>query len=434
MANWWRDYKAAHPEVAALKEFKRDRHAIHLRKSPTEIECHISPVPAFYKNGEQWEEIDTANVQDDGQFFYSPGIPVKIRKSDLRVFTDDLSYSQLTTRVGRFDPVSREILQHWDVPLGTRDGDTFTAVRGIFVHQVQIMPSGVRERIILNSLPDTLRPGEYFVFDTVVTGVSLPNGKLESFVHDGKSFPFPSVWGSDGRDIPAKRYARTINGVQHIFTGVAYEDLEGAPWPVVIDPDFSASTANFHRVLSQVYGNYSGARTTSTGQDDTDLWVGQRFYLLFYGVHRTFIKFDTSSIPAGSTINQVNMKLAVTTDASSTDFNLDIVKYDWSGTDPIGTGNRETAFDGALSATKDVTWRSTSGMSTNTYYTSPNMDTAWVELAGTTYYALRSQEDYNASAPSGDEYVIIDNPSGTKPPVLVVDYTIPGGGVLFFPF
>jgi len=144
-------------------------------------------------------------------------------------------------------------------------------------------------------------------------------------------------------------------------------------------------------------------------------------------VYRAYLKFDTTTLPVGSTINQVNLKLVCVEDNSTGNFNVDIMKYNWSGTDPITAGNRETAYDGCLASTKDVTWRNTNGMSLNTQYTSPNMTTSWPTPGGYTYYCLMSERDRISSVGSDyNEYInVASSTYATEAyrPILTIDYT-----------
>jgi hypothetical protein len=210
-----------------------------------------------------------------------------------------------------------------------------------------------------------------------------------------------------------------------LYSGVPAKWLDEASYPVVVDPDFGG-----HYTDGYVHGfdiSYATARSTSYYHYSDYGWldVGQRV-LAKYWVFRPYLKFDTSSIGSGANIDQVYLKLVCINDYSNVDFYVDIVKCDWSASDPVSSGNRETVYDGILSATKDVTWRNTSGISTGTQYTSPNMDTSWINKTGTTYYGLRSLEDYNNSSPTGEEYIEIGSQNHATPsyrPVLVVEYS-----------
>jgi len=181
--------------------------------------------------------------------------------------------------------------------------------------------------------------------------------------------------------------------------------------------DLTAVTNN------RVYGNnatYLTARSTSAVVD-TYMTVGQTTGFL---VFRAPLKFDTSSIPDTDVISQVNMNLAVVTDTSTTDFDLAIVKYDWSASDPLAAGTREAIYDGILAATADDNiWRNTNGIDVNTYYTSGNLSPAWVNKTGITYYGLISAEDIAASQPAGAEYVTLDKTTKV-PQLVIVHYSI----------
>jgi len=193
-----------------------------------------------------------------------------------------------------------------------------------------------------------------------------------------------------------------------------------------------------------VYGyntseNYSSARSTSYAYDITAQFhkLGQRnediglFPALMY-IWRMFLKFDTSSLGASSIITSVKLRLTAKSDNSSTDFDVQIVKQDWSSQDPIATGTREAAYDGCLAGTADNNiWRNTSGMSVDTPYESGELDTTWVNKTGNTYYSLRSSRDYagttpTKSIPPTEEIEIYTSESTTSSyrPYLVIEYTL----------
>jgi hypothetical protein len=182
-----------------------------------------------------------------------------------------------------------------------------------------------------------------------------------------------------------------------------------------------------------IYGQnatYATARSTSTGYNtgDNDINVGQN-KPSDYLVYRGFLKFDTSLLPATAVISQVNIRMVVRQDVSTTDFDLQIVKCDWSAYDPLSAANREAAFDACLAATVDQVWRNSSGIAVNTQYTSPNLDTSWPVKAGYTYYGLRSKEDTDASAPAGAEYLAMcsqDHATEAYRPLLIIEYTLGG--------
>jgi hypothetical protein len=183
--------------------------------------------------------------------------------------------------------------------------------------------------------------------------------------------------------------------------------------------------------ITGLSSSYSTARSTGVNlfDGDVDIYVGQLWDYANYNVYRGFLKFDTTSIPIGATITQVNIKLVCNTDWTFTnDFDVQIVKQNWSAQEPLGS-NKDAAFDGCLNGTADSNiWRNTLGMSENTEYTSGNLDTAWVNKAGYTYYCLRSSRDKNNTTPTFYEFINIAEILHSNPtyrPVLIIEYNMP---------
>ena len=178
---------------------------------------------------------------------------------------------------------------------------------------------------------------------------------------------------------------------------------------------------------------YAVARSTSLGySNDPNLDVGQWKNGLNFLCLRPFLAFNTSATPDDATITQVNLKLVCIVDNSDTDFDVQIIKQDWSAWfgDLANATKREAAWDACLAGTADASiWRNTSGMSINTAYTSGNLATDWVNKTGYTYYSLLSSRDKGANEPSGKEYISIASGNNTTEayrPVLTVTYTEAG--------
>lgn len=216
--------------------------------------------------------------------------------------------------------------------------------------------------------------------------------------------------------------------------------VDAAVFPIFIDPTLTAeSSTGDGRVRGSGANDYPLARNTSDlyNTTATDIAIGQQDNVptdgKFY-VSRGYLKFDTSSIPDTATINQVNLRMVCTQDQSDTEFDLQIVKYDWSGQDPLSDANREAAYDGALAAARDdAIWRNSLDISINTQYTSGNLATAWINKAGTTYYALQSSLDYAGTEPTGLEILRIamaDHATASYRPTLIVDYSTDVTGTL----
>jgi hypothetical protein len=181
--------------------------------------------------------------------------------------------------------------------------------------------------------------------------------------------------------------------------------------------------------------SYSTARGTAVDYDSTGTtyYVGQTYTGGIYLVYRAFLKFDTSSIPDDAIIDQINLKLVATTDNSTTDFNVIIKKFNWASYDPVSAGNMESVFDGILSATADDNiWRSTSGISTNTQYSSGNLNINWINKTGYTYYGLISSRDISGTQPTGSENVRLasqENATSAYRPILTIEYHEPSSWI-----
>jgi len=167
---------------------------------------------------------------------------------------------------------------------------------------------------------------------------------------------------------------------------------------VEIDPDYSPGTADGNITGTDTVQNTARSTSTSFSTSSQSELVGRLFLSGNYSNYRLFLVFDTSGIPDTDVVSNAVLKMVVTTDDSNQDFSVEIVKQDWSSQNPISSGNMETAFDNCLSGTLDATWRSTSGISLNTQYTSPSLDTSRVSKTGNTYYSLRSDRDFNNSS------------------------------------
>ena len=140
-----------------------------------------------------------------------------------------------------------------------------------------------------------------------------------------------------------------------------------------------------------------------------------------FDVYRTYLDFDTSSIPDDAVVTDVKLSLKASSNISYTDFDVQIYKYDWA--EPITSDNREANYD-ASGATYDADWRNTSGMSTEIYYDSSSLDNSWINLTGDTKYQLRSSRDVNEDEPYEYEYISFysANSAGNEP-ILKVTYT-----------
>jgi hypothetical protein len=190
-------------------------------------------------------------------------------------------------------------------------------------------------------------------------------------------------------------------------------------------------TASANTWIYGVDAAYSTARNTAVGIAQ-NLIIGQT---TGFEVYRGFLKFDTSILTSAVSVSQVNLRLVATSDNSLTDFDVQIVEQDWSASDPIAAGNQEAVYDACLAAAASTVWRNTSGMSTNTQYTSSNLTAAYVNKTGNTYYSLRSSRDYGNNQPTQKEYInfcLLNNATEAYRPALIVEYTLSTGKFFMF--
>lgn len=185
--------------------------------------------------------------------------------------------------------------------------------------------------------------------------------------------------------------------------------------------------------------SYATARSTATGHFTNESLaayrrLGQLLSGGTYACYRIALMFDTSSL-VGATINQANLSCAIETDASTTDFTINIVKAAWGSNDPVSAGNRDAVYDAILAASLDVAWRSTSGISADTPYSSPNLDVAYINKSGSTYYGLVSSRDVGNNTPAGNEWVVLylqNAATSAYRPRLIVEYVSSAGWWYFF--
>jgi hypothetical protein len=185
--------------------------------------------------------------------------------------------------------------------------------------------------------------------------------------------------------------------------------------------DFASGTA-FGSILG-ASTSWDTARSTSAAIE-ANVSIGLTMVASTHYPFRSFLQFDTSEIPDAATITQVNLRMVCITDSSGVDFDIQIVKQNW--TSPLAAGNREANYDGCLAGTADDSiWRNTNGMSVNTQYTSGNLDPTWVNKTGITYYSLRSSFDFGNSDPGATARVYLGTPTDATVgyrPVLIVTY------------
>ncbi len=224
------------------------------------------------------------------------------------------------------------------------------------------------------------------------------------------------------------------DGKYHISVQVPYSWINDPArvYPITIDPStYYSATDDGH-----IYGRnatYATARSTSYGGSDTGtlIQIGQYNISSLYYIYRGFISFVTSDIGVDSNVTAVKLNLTCQNHShtSSSDFDVNINKHNWTSTI---ASNRETDYDNCLSATLDAKWQSCHSGGGTPYsgnsYDSSALSTAWIVKDGTTYYSLISSRDVSGASPASNasEYVVVysfDYTTQSQRPQLIVTYT-----------
>lgn len=441
MANWVADFLERNPELARLPVHKRAAHSLHFRRPDGLIVAQFTGVPCHYLDvSTGWQPLDTA-LRLIGNEYGAPGLPTRITV-DGGVRLDKTTWQQRTTGLAILDAKTGDIKRRLTtLPDGHIDGETMVREFGVFRHVLRLTETGLRETLTINEPLSGTAANEWAILETKVLGQDWADGQLDTApIVAGVMFRPPTCIDAAGNAAPMRRYARKDGAVQYLYTGVPLAWLAGASYPVTIDPDYAAMAADGYAAgSSSSYATARGTAATANIATPTSSLGQYKSAKGDFNIWRSFLKFDTSAIPAGSTVNQANLTLVCTSDASTlNDFDVVIRKQNWSAYDPLTTGsNKEGAFDECLGADSDDNiWRNTSGISTNTQYASGNLSTAWPTVAGYTYYSLISSRDRDANEPgTGTEYIgvaLSENTTSTYRPFLTVTYT-EGGGVSVVP-
>ncbi len=196
------------------------------------------------------------------------------------------------------------------------------------------------------------------------------------------------------------------------------------------------SIAEGHELASDVGGHIWGTDATyalaladSDGCDTgANIRVGQQ---LGYNVYHGYLRFDCTGIKGSDEqVGTVTLKMALKTNDSNTEFEVQIVKGAWTPT-LCAVANVTANYLAAGAGTLDVVWRNTTGISLDTYYTSPEMDETYPSfVSGLTYYMLRSGRE--GTAPTQNELVDIQNIGDIKPPLLLITLNSQSGSLLCF--
>lgn len=195
-----------------------------------------------------------------------------------------------------------------------------------------------------------------------------------------------------------------------------------------------ANTDN--RSISGFNTNLNTARTTASSTSGT-LAIAVSSDNVFYFIYRTFLSF-TIDLPAGSVINQAQMRLTPTVWADDNhipgmgffDWTIYVTDANWVGNTPITSGNMQTVYTLGRTATNEALLGNRLDLSVGTPKLTGNLNLARLVVGATTYYGVRTTLDENATNYGYNRNLGIQIASvthGTEAwrPVLVLDYTEP---------
>jgi hypothetical protein len=245
MANWVKSFFEQNPDKAAWPIYKRAKYSIAFRRPDGKIEESLSNSPIHYQDilGE-WHPLDTKLIAISSELG-APGLSTRIAL-DGTVRIEGGIYSQRSTRVGVFNSQTKKFTAVKTLPLGVVQDDQLIAENDVFKRVLTLTETGLREEIIISAQPTGLTQlvNDWAVLETIVTGKTFPDGWLADFSSDGFMFPPPRAYDANRNEAPCKRYARTVGGVQYIYTGVPVLWLNTAVYPVTIDPTYETFTAS----------------------------------------------------------------------------------------------------------------------------------------------------------------------------------------------
>lgn len=379
MANWAKLQEDTHD----MPVHKRARHGIHFKRSDGQIQAEFVGKPCHYLDGGVWKPIDTKLLALGDGYYGCPHSKVKVHPD------------------GTVAVVGTDYVQRVELPsaqTGLVDNDVLVRKFSFGEQRLWVTETGFKSEIILNRIP-TLTEARKLV--------ASESGTLS------KEY------------IKSLTTATDANGNSHAFSTLsAFRTwLAQASFPVVIDPDFTGSTAD-GSIISQST-NYTTAHTQGAVNTTAETSsIGQRIQpATYYRCGRVYLLFDTSSIGGGSSVTQVNLVIDGYSDSSTQDFNVLICKQDWSA------GLDNTRFVATLTADLDDGDFGNTSAGWSGAKTSGNLSTTWVSKTGTTYYSIISDRDRAGTQPSADEIVatsMANRAIESARPKLTVTYTAGG--------
>jgi len=199
-------------------------------------------------------------------------------------------------------------------------------------------------------------------------------------------------------------------------------------WRLNFVPSVKATTETFTLTNDPDDGDalnegadYQTTHDAAVGSDygTTSTWFGQEYVSETYKIYRALLKFDTSSIPDGATITEAKLCVYGDFDYSDVDFTVRI--QNWT---EASDGISKDDYDAFDEINYDDGNFNTADFSTSAYNNITISNFSIINKLGYTAFCVRSEEDVGSgSAPTGKEFVTIDDAGSTKKPKLEVTYT-----------
>lgn len=321
MANW----AALQEQLTGKRVVKRAKHSIHFDNGNGSITANFSGKPCHYQDTDGlWKPIDTGLLLAGDGWYGSPHSDVKIHK-DGRVKVG--GYQQKSTLVNAKE--------------GVVDGDKIVREFKFGTQYLYMTENGFRQETVIDRTPTTAEAKYLIASESGTLDSKYKRSNIAAVDADGDVHEF-------------------------INLGQFKKWLDGAVYPVTIDPDFSVHPDETAGVDTWI---------TSSSPDTNN---GTATTLSVYGTnyHRSLIKFDLSTL-AGTTISAATLELTTTNNKYSA-----VTLY----IHRVLVGNAGWTEAGA-------TWNKQDG--TNSWAGSAGCSSSGTDYAAATLYALDPGGDAN---------------------------------------
>lgn len=251
MANW----AALQEQLTGKRVVKRAKHSIHFDNGNGSITANFSGKPCHFQDTDGlWKPIDTGLLLAGDGWYGSPHSDVKIHK-DGRVKVG--GYQQKSTLVNAKE--------------GVVDGDKIVREFKFGTQYLYMTENGFRQETVIDRTPTTAEAKYLIASESGTLDSKYKRSDITAVDADGDVHEF-------------------------INLGQFKKWLEGAVYPVVIDPDFSVGSSGGDTYIRS-------ANSTNYGTSDSAQFIANRHIL---------IRFPLESVASGSTITAAGIRFNAT--------------------------------------------------------------------------------------------------------------------------